>query len=99
MGDVTSGCTIELIGELGGTDKKLRIKTAATVDTADTIEITLSDYDCTAIENILGWVHTTEDSVVVVEDPTTAVSGGDLTITVGGSAASNKKRVYEVVLS
>ena len=98
MGDVTSGCTIRQVAPLGMTYKKLRIETAATVDTADTIVITLADYDCSTIETVNGWVHTTTDSVVVAEAPTTAIAAGDLTITVGGSTVSDKKRVYEVVI-
>lgn len=93
MGDVTSGCTIiEALPNLGL--KVFSIETAATVDTADTIALTLANYGITTFLGIHGFAHTTTDSVVVAEAPTTAVASGVLTITVGGSTNSDDKRVY-----
>lgn len=99
MADITSGCTIEALGYTGHAYKRLYVETAATADTADTIAITLSKYGATKIKDIIGCVHTTENSVVVGEAPTTAVSAGVLTITVGGSTVSDCKRVYTVLLA
>jgi len=75
---------------------ELIIYTVATVDDGDTLTVTLANY---GINNFLacdGYIHTTTDSVIVAEAPTTAVSSGVLTITVGGST-DNKKRTYRVV--
>ena len=95
MGDVSSTSTIkEALPNLGR--KCIIIETPNTTDTADTVAITLADYGMTTFLAITGYVHTTENSVVVEEAPTTAVSAGVLTITVGGSTVSNKKRAYMV---
>ena len=95
MGDVSSGCTIVEAAPNAGR-KVIVVETANTVDTADTVALTLSSYGITTVLAVEGYVHTTENSVIVAEAPTTAVSAGVLTITVGGSTVSNKKRVYVV---
>ena len=93
MGDITSTSTIiEALPNSGV--KVFSIETVATADTADTIEITLADYGVSTFLGIQGFIHTTEGSVVVAEAPTTAVSSGVLTITIGGSTVSDKKRVF-----
>ena len=92
--------TANKIGELAPTNsvhKEIVLETLATAVSADTIAVTLSDYGCTKFVGIDGQVHTTEDSVIVAEAPTTAVSAGVLTITVGGSAVT-KKRTYRVLM-
>ena len=89
-----TGTVTEQIPALGGA-KTLMVTTDATADDGDTIAITLADYGLVAIEGILGFTHSTTDSIVITEAPTTAVSGGVLTITVGGST-DNKKRVFIV---
>ena len=92
MGDVSSSVTIkDMVPSLGV--KALLITAPNTVDDGDTIAITLSTYGITTFLGVIGFIHTTENSVVVQEEPTTAVSTGTLTITVGGST-DNKKRVY-----
>jgi len=68
--------------------KMLQTVTAATVVSADTFTLDLTDYGCTNIHGILGFAETTAGSVVVTEAPTTAVSSGTLTVTVGGSAVT-----------
>lgn len=73
------------------------VETPNTADTADTIAITLASYGITTLLSVVGCVHTTENSVMVAEAPTTAVSAGVLTITVGGSTVSDKKRVYTII--
>jgi len=40
---------------------------------------------------VRGWRHTTEDSVIVRETPTTAVVNGILTITLGSTGNSQKR--------
>lgn len=69
---------------------------ANTVDDADTTTVDVyKEFGITKVLVVEGFIHTTEDSVVVEEDPTTAVTGTTLTITVGGST-DNKKRFYVV---
>ena len=88
-------------GELAPTNsvhKKIIVELDNTTDTDDTHAITLSEFGCTKFVGIHGQVHTTEDSVIVDEEPATAVSAGVLTITVGGTAADNLKRTYEVTM-
>lgn len=63
----------------------ISLVTAATVDDGDTITVDLTAYGCRNIHGIWGFIETTTGSVVVAEAPTTAVSSGTLTITVGGS--------------
>ena len=90
--DVTSGCTFKRLipGML------VKIETAATVDDGDTITMTLADYGMATVEAILGFQHGTTDSIITTEAPTTSVSSGVLTITIGGST-DNKKRVILVI--
>lgn len=95
MGAIGTTCTFTRgQPQLGMTT--LIVETPNTTDTSDTIAITLADYGITTFLGVYGMVHTTEGSVVVAEAPTTAVSSGVLTITVGGSTVSDKKRVYVV---
>jgi len=77
--------------------KIIAVQTRNTVDDADTIAVTLEDYgiDKNGLLAVHGYAHTTDGSVVITEAPTTAVSSGVLTITVGGST-DNYTRVYLV---
>ena len=92
--DVTSGCVFKEIEPSLGM-KIIKVETAATADNGDTIAITLANYGIKTVEAILGFTHSTTDSIVITEAPTTAVSSGVLTITIGGSTA-DKKRVFLV---
>lgn len=74
----------------------LWVETAA-CSTGNTLTVDLTDYGATKIKGILGFVETTESSVVVQEQPTTAVASGTLTITVGGSTVTGKKRNYMIL--
>jgi hypothetical protein len=78
-----------------GNLKIISIQTRNTVDDADTIAVTLENYgiDKNGFLAIQGFAHTTDGSIVITEAPTTAVSAGVLTITVGGST-DNYTRVY-----
>jgi len=95
MGDITSTCTIRYGATTVG-DTEIIVETPNTADTADTVVLTLSGYGITDFLSVEGYVHTTEGSVVVAEAPTSAVAAGVLTVTVGGSTVSNKKRVYVI---
>jgi len=95
MVDISSSVTIkEVLPALGL--KLIKIETPATADNADTIAITLSDYGISTVEAVLGFTHSTTDSVIITEAPTTAVASGVLTITIAGTTA-NKKRVFLVL--
>ena len=88
MGDVTSSITIKA-KHYG----RLVVTCPDTVDDTDTFTITLADHGMTKFAGILGFIHTTADSVLAQEQPTTSVSSGVLTVTVGGST-DNKQRTY-----
>ena len=95
MADVTSTSTLNEVQPAQGGAKVIQVETVNTVDDTDTILITLADFGISTFQGILGFTHSTEDSVVITEAPTTAVAAGVLTITVGGST-DNKKRVFYV---
>jgi len=96
MGAITANRDGEL-APTNDTYKEIVLETLATAVSADTLPVTLADFGCTTFVGISGQVHTTEDSVLIVEEPTTAVSAGVLTITVGGTAVT-KKRTYRVLM-
>jgi len=94
MKDISSGCTIDS-WEMGS-KKVIWVETANTADSDDTIVIDLSSYGAKTLESIDGYLHETEDSVISAEAPTTSVSSGSLTITIGGSSEDDNKRVYKL---
>lgn len=100
MADITSGITIQQDPRPGidspGVKRVYVIHTNS--DSADTFTVTLDKVHADTFIGITGWVHTTANSVVVREQPTTSVSSGVLTVTVGGSSVTGKKRVYELIL-
>jgi hypothetical protein len=77
--------------------KTVVVQTRNTVDAADTIAITLADYGihATGLLIVEGWKHTTDNSVIVEENPTTEVSAGVLTITVP-SGTNDDMRIYRI---
>ena len=82
----------------GGFETKVLIIRTAACDSGDTLALVLATYGATAIWGIQGFVHTTTDSVIATEAPTTSVTTGTLTITVGGSSVTGKVRTYRVEL-
>lgn len=82
---------VEILPALG--TKIIKYKLDATADDGDTFTVDLSTYGCKNIDGILGFTETTTGSVVTTEAPTTAVSSGTLTVTVGGST-DNKARTF-----
>ena len=94
MAAISTSTITELVPGCGR--KALFVETPTTADTADTIAITLADYGITTFLGIQGFSHSTENSIVVTEAPTTAVLTGVLTITTGGSGNTDKKRTYVV---
>ena len=93
MGDVTSVMTFKAFETRAPLIEIYAHTDDATVDDGDTFTITLADYGATAIRAIHGFIETTADSIVAAEAPTTAVSAGVLTVTVGGST-DDKVRSY-----
>lgn len=65
--------------------KTITVKTDATVDDTDTISIDLEEYGMSTLLGHQAYAHTTDNSVIVTEAATTAVSGTTVTITIGGS--------------
>ena len=93
MVDVTAKCTFEITKGIGHTYKEVKVFADDTVDDGDTFTFTLSKANATTIVGVEGWIATTSGSVVVAEAPTTEVTSGVLTVTVGGSTA-DKERFY-----
>lgn len=92
MADISADVTIkESLPRLEG--KQVIITTPNTADNADTIAITLSDYGMTTFLGSTAMTHSTEDSVIITEQGTTAVSAGVLTFTIGGSTANKKRTI------
>lgn len=73
--------------------KVIRVATPNDADDGDTFDIILSDVGITTVDGVIGFTHSTENNVIIQEQPTTAVSAGVLTITIGGST-DDKKRVF-----
>lgn len=69
--------------------KEIIVTCDNTADDGDTVAITLADYGITTLKMIKGYSHTTEGSVIIEEAPTTSVTAGVLTITIGGSTDNN----------
>lgn len=96
MGLLVEGTDYEVMGvNRGDVFNEIAIRTINTVDDGDTIEVDLTAYGISATGFIgaTGYEHTTDNSVVVQEDPTTAVSGNTLTMTVGGSNDNNTRHL------
>jgi len=74
----------------------LIIETANTVDAADTIPVSFAKFGITTVLAVMGYKHTTDNSVVVTEDPTIAVASSILTLTVP-AGTDDDKRVYEIL--
>lgn len=92
--DVTANCTFEISGTgLGHKFKEVKVFCDDTVDDTDYFTFTLANAGATTIVGVEGWIATTAGSVVVAEAPTTAVSAGVVTVTIGGST-DNKERFY-----
>lgn len=99
MGNVTSvGEYRQVMPQPGITQVHIHFTEADGVDNADTFTLTLANYGAARVVGFLGFIHTTENSVIVQEQPTSAVSGGVATFTVGG-ATGNKARDYLIWLS
>ena len=74
------------------------VETAETVDAGDTFDVDISIYSGTTFLGVDGYKHTTDNSVVVAEDHTTAVSGTTMTLTVPAGTDDDKRlaKIYFV---
>jgi hypothetical protein len=98
MGALTEGTDFEIVGvNRGDCTNEIIVRTINTVDDGDTFTVDLTAYgiSATGLIGVLGWEHTTDDSVSVQQNPTTAVASGTLTVTVGGSN-DNNPRFFEI---
>ena len=87
---LTEGTDYEIAGvNRGDVYNEIVIKCINTVDSGDTIVIDLTKYgiSATGLMGVEGWNQATANSVTAQADPTTTVSGNDLTLTL--TAASN----------
>ena len=75
--------------------KSLILETDATVDATDYITVNYARYGITTVQAIHGFKHTTDNSVVTVEQPTTSVTASVMTITVP-AGTDNDKRIYQL---
>lgn len=82
-------------GKSVGEMKTLVLETANTVDATNTIEVSYARYGITNLYFVAGFKHTTDNQVIVTENPTTSVSASVLTITVP-AGSDDDKRVYVI---
>ncbi len=75
--------------------KCVMVETANTVDAGDTFEVDIADYGGTLLWGIDGCKHTTDNSVIVTENPTCTVSGTVVTCTVP-AGTDNDKRIAKL---
>ena len=83
--------TITVYKRVNGPWVELLIQTPTTAVTDDTMDIDLVDLGIKTFEGIFGVVQTTAGSVIATEAPTTSVTTGTLTITVGGTAVTDRR--------
>lgn len=94
MAALTLGTDYEIVGQSkDGCISTVYVRTINTVDDGDTFTVDLTAYgiDAAGLIGVVGWEHTTANSVSVQQNPTTAVSSGILTVTVGGSNDNNTR--------
>lgn len=96
--DVSATSTIELVQGATHQYKEVIVETPATTVTADWVNVDLSKYACTKVKNIFGNIHSTANSIIITEAPTTSVTNGVLKIVTGGSAATGI-RVFRVIIA
>ncbi len=66
---------------------------------SDVIQITLADhgFSNTGLLTVTGYKHTTANSVVIVDNPTTTVLFGILSLTIVSQVPTGAARVYRIV--
>ena len=97
MAALTEGTDYEVVdvGVGGMGIKEIFVRTINTADAADTLTVTLTDHGiaATGLVGVIGFKHTTDNSVMVQEQPTTSVSAGVLTLTIP-AGTDNDSRFY-----
>lgn len=73
----------------------LLVTTDNTADAADTIAVDLAPYGGSVFRGALGWKETTDGSVIATENPTTAVTGTTVTLTIP-AGTDNDPRTYKI---
>lgn len=94
MGLLTEGTDYEIVGvQRGDVYNEIVVRTINTVDDTDTIAVDMTKYgiNATGLMGVIGFEHTTDNSIVVQENPTCAVSSGTVTLTVAGSNDNNPR--------
>uniref|UniRef100_A0A6M3LA95 Uncharacterized protein n=1 Tax=viral metagenome TaxID=1070528 RepID=A0A6M3LA95_9ZZZZ len=94
--DVSSSAVIREVNLVGGKLLQVYFTEASGVDDTDYFSIDMASYGGRLLKGVLGFIHTTEHSIVAAEQPTTAVSTTTVTVTIGGST-DNKARYYEIM--
>ena len=95
---LTEGTDYEIVGvQRGDCYNEIVVRTINTVDDTDEIDIDMTKYgiSATGLIGVIGFEHSTANSVSVQQQPTTSVSSGTVTITVGGSS-DNRQRYFVV---
>jgi len=75
--------------------KHLLITVDSTAQASDTIEVDLADYNGTELLGVAQYRHTTDNSVIVSEAGTGAISGTTVTLTIA-AGTNDKSRAFEV---
>ena len=89
MGTEIAGTIKEVSPALGL--KMLQVWTTENADENEVVKVNLKNHGIGTLYNVLCQVHTTDNSVIVTEAATTAVSNGVLTITFPGSNDAKKR--------
>lgn len=74
--------------------KQLLISTVTTATTSDVISININNYGGGAVMGVIGFKHSTVNSIVVQEQPTTTMDGQTLHITMGASVGARHYLAY-----
>jgi hypothetical protein len=75
--------------------KTIVLASDATVDATDTLSIDIAPYGGSLVWGVLGFKHTTDNSVIVTENPVSAVVGTTLTLTIA-AGTDNDPRQYVI---
>jgi len=92
MALLVEGTGYEVVGnQVGPIYNTILIRTINTANNGDTLTVDLTKYGghVSGLMGVLGWEHTTDNSVVVQTQPTTSVTTGTLTLTIGGLNSNN----------
>lgn len=98
MAALVEGTGFEVVGvNRGDCTNEIVVRTLNTVDAGDTLAVDMTKYgiSATGLLGVVGFKHTTDDSVMVQEQPTTAVVSGTITLTVP-AGTDNDARFYKI---